>query len=162
MAASIFPAYPPSLTPTQSNYLLSNIKDWSILHGLAVRPSQKFVPKELDPSGSLAVTAPVTLFPSLFPQACFEEARAIQTSYNELYAAIARDENWLKEIAEEYACSSICIMPCTRIAFTEILSPEFNYYYQNCKLNVSCYIYLFCNPPMPWPLSNVSIADFSR
>ena len=103
MAASIYPDYPPDLTSEQSAYLLSNVKDWSILNGLAVRPSLSFVSKEVDPSRSLAVTAPVTLFPSLFPRRCFEEARAIQTAYNELYALIARDEEWLREIVEEYA-----------------------------------------------------------
>ncbi len=102
MAASIYPDYPLALTPEQSDYLLSNIKDWSILNGLAVRPSPAFIPRDLDSSGSLAVTAPVTLFPSLFPRSCFEEARAIQIVYNELYASIARDEEWLKEIVEEY------------------------------------------------------------
>lgn len=101
MAASIYPNYPPALTSEQSHYLLSNIKDWSILNGLAVRPSSSFVSKETDPSRSLAVTAPVTLFPSLFPRACFEEARAIQTAYNELYACIANDEEWLGEVVKE-------------------------------------------------------------
>ena len=104
MAASIYPDYPPALTQEQSDYLLSNIKDWSILNGLAVRPSSLFVPENMDPSRSLAVTAPVTLFPSLFPRACFDEARAIQTAYNELYASIANDEAWLGEVVKEYAC----------------------------------------------------------
>jgi len=103
MAASIYPDYPPSLTSEQEEYLLANIKDWSILNGLAVRPSNAFVPAETDPSRSLAVTAPSTLFPSLFPRACFDEARAIQTAYNELYAAIAANEGWLRGVVEEYA-----------------------------------------------------------
>lgn len=106
MAASIYPDYPPILTLEQSDYLLSNIKDWSILNGLVVRPSSSFVSEEIDPSRSLAVTAPVTLFPSLFPRACFEEAWALQTAYNELYACIANDEDWLGEVVKEYACIS--------------------------------------------------------
>ena len=101
MAASIYPDYPPDLNSVQSGYLLSNLNDWSIANGLAVRPSQAFVSKEADPSGVLAVTAPVTLFPSLFPRACFQESRDIQKAYNELYAAIARDEVWLGEIVQE-------------------------------------------------------------
>lgn len=101
MAASTYQEYPPDLTSPQSEYLLSNIKNWSISHGLAVRPSAAFVSADVDPSRSLAVTAPVTLFPSLFPRACFEEARDIQTAYNELYASIARDEEWLQEIVAE-------------------------------------------------------------
>jgi len=101
MAASIYPQYPLELTAEQEEYLLLNLNDWSIANGLAVRPSASFVSQEVDPSRVLAVTAPVTLFPSLFPRACFEEARSIQTAYNELYAAIARDEEWLGEIIQE-------------------------------------------------------------
>lgn len=105
MAAPIYPEYPPILSSEQSDYLLSNIKDWSILNGLAVRPSPSFVSEKIDPSRSLAITAPVTLFPSLFPTACFEEARAIQVAYDELYARIAADEEWLGEVVKEYACN---------------------------------------------------------
>lgn len=101
MAASIYPDFPPQLTEEQSDYLLTSLKDWSIAHGLAVRPSPAFVSEEVDPSGVLATTAPITLFPSPFPRSCFEEARAIQVAYNELYAAIARDEEWLGAIVEE-------------------------------------------------------------
>ena len=104
MAAVIYPDYPPALNKEQSDYLLSNVKDWSILNGLAVRPSLSYVSETIDPSRSLAVTAPVTLFPSLFPRACFEEAQIIQTAYNELYARIANDEEWLGEVVKEYAC----------------------------------------------------------
>jgi glutathione synthase len=74
---------------------------WSIAHGLAVRPAPSFVPQQTDPTGVLATTAPVTLFPSLFPQSCFRTACSIQEAYNELYSAIARDEEWLKSIVEE-------------------------------------------------------------
>lgn len=111
MAALIYPDYPPNLTSEQSDYIVSNIKDWSILSGLAVRPSSSFVSEKIDPSRSLAVTAPVTLFPSLFPRECFEEARAIQTAYNELYACIANDEEWLGEVVKEYACISTSSIP---------------------------------------------------
>ena len=94
--------YPSALTEDQLQYLVSNIKDWSILNGLAVRPSPKFVRKDIDPSGSIAVTAPVTLFPSLFPRALFEEALKLQVAFNSLYAKIASDEEWLREVVEEY------------------------------------------------------------
>lgn len=93
--------YPPSLTKEQSQYLLSSLKDFSIANGLAVRPAPSFVSEQQDPSGVLANVAPVTLFPSLFPRACFEEGLAIQKSYNELYARMARDEVWLGEIVKE-------------------------------------------------------------
>jgi len=43
----------------------------------------------------------VTLFPSPFPKACFEQAKSVQPTYNELYASISRDEAFLKDIVEE-------------------------------------------------------------
>ncbi|KAK5109506.1 hypothetical protein LTR62_006958 [Meristemomyces frigidus] len=101
MANDLYPAYPPDLTAEQEAYLLTNVKDWSIAHGLAVRPTPAYVPTKQDPSGALATTAPVTLFPSLFPRVCFEQAKGVATAYNELYSAIASDEGWLKGTVEE-------------------------------------------------------------
>ncbi|KAF2176775.1 glutathione synthase [Zopfia rhizophila CBS 207.26] len=101
MAPPLYPEYPPELSSNEQQYLLSNLKDWSIAHGLAVRPAPSFVSQQQDPSGVLATTAPVTLFPSPFPRTCFEEGLAIQKAYNELYSAIARDEQWLQSIVEE-------------------------------------------------------------
>lgn len=101
MATPAYESYPPELSLEEEKYLLSNVKDWSIAHGLAVRPAPSFVEPSSDPTGVLATTAPVTLFPSLFPRSCFEEGLAIQKAYNELYSAIARDEEWLKSIVEE-------------------------------------------------------------
>lgn len=97
----MYPDYPPELNKEQREYLLSNLKDWSIAHGLAVRPPPTLVSKEQDPSGALAITAPVTLFPSLFPRVCFEQAESVTKAYNDLYSAIASDEAWLKDIVEE-------------------------------------------------------------
>ena len=97
----MYPEYPPELNDEQREYLLSNLKDWSIAHGLAVRPAPTYVSMEQDPSGALATTAPVTLFPSLFPRVSFEQAQSVVQAYNELYSAIASDEAWLKEIVEE-------------------------------------------------------------
>ena len=101
MAASIFPPYPPDLTAEQQQHLCTEINDWAIAHGLAVRPAPAFVSNDIGPAGALAVTAPVTLFPSLFPRSCFEEAVRVQRAYDALYAAIARDEEWLRGVIEE-------------------------------------------------------------
>lgn len=100
----LYPDYPPDLSDEQQKYLLVSLKDWSISSGLAVRPSSSFVPPDVDPENVLATTAPVTLFPSLFPRSCFDEALGIQRSYNKLYSAIARDEAWLEPIIEELLC----------------------------------------------------------
>ncbi|KAK4893089.1 Glutathione synthetase [Elasticomyces elasticus] len=101
MATQLYPEYPPDLNVAEQVYLLSNLKDWSIAHGLAVRPIASYVSAETDPSGALATTAPVTLFPSLFPRVCFEQAKSVAQAYNELYSAIASDEEWLKQTVEE-------------------------------------------------------------
>lgn len=97
MTAFSYADYPPPISPEQKEYILDTIRNWSIQHGLAVRPSPSFVPEGTDESGLLATTAPVTLFPSPLPKACFEQARSLQTTYNELYAAISNDEDWIKE-----------------------------------------------------------------
>lgn len=101
MATISLADYPPELSREEEHYLFTELKDWSIAHGLAVRPAPSFVQHSQDPSGVLATTAPVTVFPSLFPRACFEEGLSIQRAYNELYSAIARDEQWLQGIVEE-------------------------------------------------------------
>jgi hypothetical protein len=107
MASSIYPDYPPELSGARRQFLLTNLKDWSISNGLAVRPAPSYVPQQQDPDLSLATTAPVTLFPSLFPRSCFEHGVKIQTAYNKLYSAIAQDEKWLEPIIEEYVFSLI-------------------------------------------------------
>ena len=93
--------YPPNLARLEAEQLLSTIKDWSIAHGLAVRPPLTVVSAEADPHGILATTAPVTLFPSPFPRICFEQAKSIQKAYNKLYASIAQDEEFLRDIVQE-------------------------------------------------------------
>ena len=93
--------YPPKLTALESGKILSAIKDWSIAHGLTVRPSLSLVKAEADPQNVLATTAPVTLFPSPFPRVCFEQAKSIQSAYNQLYASISQDELFLRDIVQE-------------------------------------------------------------
>lgn len=94
-------SYPPALTIAESERILSTIKDWSITHGLTVRPPLAQVSTEADPHGVLATTAPVTLFPSPFPRVCFDQAKSIQKAYNQLYASIAQDESFLGDIVQE-------------------------------------------------------------
>jgi glutathione synthase len=98
MTTAPFATYPPSISHEQEEYILTTIKDWSIQHGLAVRPSSSFVPEGIDDSGVLATTAPVTLFPSPFPESCFRQGQLLQTTFNELYAEISDDEKWIEGI----------------------------------------------------------------
>ncbi len=76
-------------------------KDWAVAHGLTVRPPPVVIAAEADPRGILATTVPVTLFPSPFPEVCFNQAIAIQKAYNELYAGISHDEEFLAQIVKE-------------------------------------------------------------
>jgi glutathione synthase len=102
MANKIYANYPPPLSSEQETFLIQTVKDWTIEHGLAVRPSTAIVPEETNPGKVLATNAPVTLFPSPFPKSCLDQARSLQQTYNELYAAIANDEDWLETIMKEY------------------------------------------------------------
>lgn len=101
MDQSVYSSYPPDLDHAQEDSLVTAIKDWAIQNGLAVRPHPSFVQEDLDRKHVLAANAPVTLFPSLFPKSCFEEAKLLQTVYNQLYASITSNEPWLGKIMEE-------------------------------------------------------------
>ncbi|KAI1000672.1 hypothetical protein K3495_g7524 [Podosphaera aphanis] len=83
----------------EKEYLVSTIKDWSLSHGLVVKPSASFPPGELH--DDVALTAPVTLFPSPFPRICFDQARCAQKDFNLLYAYISQDEEFLQTILAE-------------------------------------------------------------
>ncbi|KAI2630797.1 glutathione synthase [Hypoxylon sp. NC1633] len=93
--------YPPAITPTEGERLSEVIKDWALAHGLTVRPPPVVVAADADPLGILATAVPVTIFPSPFPQACFDQGTAVQQSYNELYASISQDEDFLAHIVKE-------------------------------------------------------------
>ncbi|KAK6538954.1 hypothetical protein TWF694_010504 [Orbilia ellipsospora] len=90
------PTYPPGLTADQLSYLITSFTDYSLAHGLIVRPAPSLVAQ--NPNNAIATTAPVTLWPSPFPTSLFTEARAIQTACNLLYACVAHDETWLGDL----------------------------------------------------------------
>jgi hypothetical protein len=105
-----FPPYPPSLSEDQMGYLVRSLQDWLIVHGLFSHhtptthtSTQK---NQANPVSDITVL-PVTLFPSLFPRSSFEEAMAVQRDFNELYAAISKDEEWLSMIVQEYGVTPL-------------------------------------------------------
>lgn len=102
MASLIDPGYPypPEIDEAEEGHLVQVVKDWTIAHGLAIRPPPLLVDSKTDPEGILATSAPVTLFPSSFPRVCFEQAKAVQKPYNELYARISQDEQFLGEVVK--------------------------------------------------------------
>lgn len=96
----VFP-YPPELDDLEREIIAQVVKDWTIAHGLAVRPPPAVVSASSDPAGILATSAPVTLFPSPFPKNCFDQGKTVQKAYNELYAKISQDEAFLSHIVQE-------------------------------------------------------------
>lgn len=54
-----------------------------------------------NPNNCLVAHVPVALYPTEFPRAAFEHAKAIQKDYNELYAKIASDIPFLTKIMDE-------------------------------------------------------------
>lgn len=89
------PSYPPQLSEQQLSTLIANIRDWQFAHGSLLKAPPV--------SGNLSARPiGVTLFPSLYPKECFYEARSLQVLYNELYAAVAEDEEWLYGALKEY------------------------------------------------------------
>ncbi|KAK7924006.1 glutathione synthetase [Apiospora marii] len=93
--------YPPDLTTSEGERLVEVVKDWAAAHGLSVRPPPTVVSAETDPVGILSTAVPVTLFPSPFPQVCFDQGKVAQKAYNELYAAISQDEDFLAQIVKD-------------------------------------------------------------
>ena len=94
--ADIVASYPPELSPKALNFLVTSLIDYSLSHGIIVRPAKS------SEANHLASHAPVTLFPSLFPRTAWEKALKVQTTYNVLYARIANDVEWLGKIMDEY------------------------------------------------------------
>jgi glutathione synthase len=99
-----FVPYPPKISDAERADLVQTVKDWGLANGLAIRPPPALIPPEADPEAITAINAPVTLFPSPFPQQCFQQARDVQKAYNALYAAISGDEEFLAQVVKEYVC----------------------------------------------------------
>jgi glutathione synthase len=85
--------YPPRLSDEQYAAFVSDIKDWQITHGslLKLVHTDEESTVQCQPVGT-------TLFPTLFPRALFDEAHALQTAFNKLYAAVAEDDEWLLDV----------------------------------------------------------------
>ncbi|GAA5886687.1 hypothetical protein JCM6882_005857 [Rhodosporidiobolus microsporus] len=92
------PAWPPSLSPSDQHTLLDLASDYALSHGLVVRP---FPSDPADPSSishTSAIHAPYALYPSPFPRDLFDQARELQPLYNELYARVTGDDEFLEEV----------------------------------------------------------------
>ncbi|KAJ5985564.1 hypothetical protein N7522_012760 [Penicillium canescens] len=76
--------------------LLEQIKDWQINHGFLL----KLMPSEEEHS-VLSYPVGVSVFPTPFPRTQFNRAIDLQKIYNELYCAIAENENWLYSVTKD-------------------------------------------------------------
>ncbi|KAF8544125.1 glutathione synthase [Trichophaea hybrida] len=92
--------YPPEIIDSALSHLISAFTDYSLSHGLTVRPAPSFAE---NPRNALSTPAPVSLYPSLFPRSCFESGRSAQVAYNSIYAAVASDEEWLGKVVTDLA-----------------------------------------------------------
>lgn len=98
--------YPPS--KDQLNELIQEVNQWAITNGLSMYPP-KF---EENPSN--ASVSPVTIYPTLIPRKCFDEAVQIQPVFNELYARITQDmaqpDSYLHKTTEALALSDSSLL----------------------------------------------------
>lgn len=88
--------WPPQLDEAHEQALLDLASDYSLAHGLVLRP----VPAS--PSAPLSLTsgihAPYSLYPSALPRHLFEQALELQPAYNELYARVTADDAFLERV----------------------------------------------------------------
>jgi len=85
----------PKLDPLKEQQLVENLLQWSLSNGLVIYPPnfQSFQP----------VSAPVTLFPTPLPKIAFQDASDVQLLFNELYAKVSSDVDFLHEIIQDLA-----------------------------------------------------------
>ncbi|KAK9377814.1 glutathione synthase [Lipomyces chichibuensis] len=90
--------YPPTLTEEETANLAVALRDWSLSHGLIIR-----APADTNAADEASVHVPLTLHPSPFPKNLFDQALGLQTVFNELYAKVADDSEFLTKITTELA-----------------------------------------------------------
>ncbi|KAL6942046.1 hypothetical protein ACO0QE_003210 [Hanseniaspora vineae] len=84
----------PNLSDEQLKPLLTEIHHWGLTNGLVMYPQTG------NPENTTAV-APITVYPTIIPEKCFDQAIGVQTVYNELYAKIVQDYDWLHAETEK-------------------------------------------------------------
>lgn len=87
--------WPPHLSQELNDHLLLLASDWSLSHGLVLRPPAA---PNSTPSTTASIHAPYSLFPSPFPRKLFEEAKRLQVLYNTLYSHVSVDNDFLEEV----------------------------------------------------------------
>ena len=91
-----FAQYPPPISEDHLLWLSIQIQDWLLNHGSLIKDISTQIVHSVKshPIG-------VTLFPTLFPRQRFQQALELQSIYNELYCAVAEDEQWILSAIED-------------------------------------------------------------
>ena len=87
--------WPPAQSAEQEAALLSLASDWSLSHGLVLRPVGSAASP---PSTTASIHAPYSLYPSPFPRKLFDQAKELQEIYNSLYASVTVDKDFLEDV----------------------------------------------------------------
>lgn len=91
MSSRKLPEWPPATSTGAETALAALAADWALSHGLVWRSAEPG-------AVGTAVHAPFALYPSPFPRGLFDQALALQTAYNELYARITLDDAFLERV----------------------------------------------------------------
>lgn len=95
--ASTLPSWPPKMSKEQVDALSRAAVDYALSHSIAYRPlplSSTGGP----PPHDAAIHAPISLLPSPFPAALYEQSQRLQPLYNDLYARITVDHGFLAKV----------------------------------------------------------------
>ncbi|ONH67729.1 Glutathione synthetase [Cyberlindnera fabianii] len=85
----------PELTEAQEGQLVHALHHFALGHGLDIYP--------VGFSEHAPVATPTTLYPTPFPAKAFERAETVQPLFNELYAKVSSDVEYLSGILDEFA-----------------------------------------------------------
>lgn len=88
-----------------SNVLIQEAQDYQLVHGGML----KHVTFDHAPPVASARMVGISLAPSPFPRLLFEEARDLQVNFQELYIAVAKDPEWLKEALKDLLVTDLLI-----------------------------------------------------
>lgn len=94
MSRGLLAAWPPQISEQQLDSLTLLATTYALSHGLVYLP----VADKQPPAPTSTIHAPLSLFPSPIPRTLFDKAKALQRTYNVLYARIATDVEFLDRI----------------------------------------------------------------
>ncbi|KAG6379415.1 glutathione synthase [Boletus reticuloceps] len=94
MSSFDFSQWPPKFTDIQLTNLVQHATTYALAHGLAYLPA---IPSQ-PPAPSSVTHAPISLLPAPVPRALFRKAQRLQSIYNDLYARVATDDDFLDQV----------------------------------------------------------------